>query len=555
MKPFRIVIFSSMLPSHPQQFLWRLSADLPQVVVAGVLYETKRRQLSRRERVKRAVKLSRDPDFIGYSVDKVRRQFRIRLEHLLDRLLRMLHAAPENSNRLSLSLIQLKEICKAKGIAFEITNDIHSEASLEFVRSLGADLGVIYGTRILKPQLFSIPRLGSINIHKHKVPEYRGSGAPGIWEMRDGKTEQGVTVHRVLKEVDAGGVVGEQSFSIEPFDTLTSVGLKADLVGFDCLIDVIGRASRGVWEETPQASQGTVYKGFQPHQFWAIEREILKKRKPFKPVTGRPLHKLVPRMLTYPALYFRNRRRARTKNFPVVILYHHLVTDRPMYMGLSTEQFFKHIRYLKKHYRIASLPEAMDMLHKGEVSEPTVVLTFDDGYRDNFICLRAVVEAENVPVTLFVCTDNIAKGSPFQHDLDRKELGFPPMTWDQVRYFDHHGVTIGSHTRTHFDCGSTDEAKLTSEIVGSLDDLRKELGHDVFYFSFPWGHPQNMSNEARRIAAETYSYVFSAFGGVSYGPLGRNTVIKRYGHPASLVELELLLQGVLDWDWKLRKNG
>src|SRR5207253_7102999 len=155
-------------------------------------------------------------------------------------------------------------------------------------------------------------------------------------------------------------------------------------------------------------------------------------REKYKPRKGRPLYKLLLRTLLYPVVYLRNRRFAREKNFPVVILYHHVISDRPHFMGCPTDYFLRHVRYLKKHYRLVPLSEALEMLRKGEVAQPTVVLTFDDGYEDNFLCLRAVVEAEHVPVTLFVCTDNIANCSPFQHDMDLGETGFPAMNWEQV---------------------------------------------------------------------------------------------------------------------------
>lgn len=216
-------------------------------------------------------------------------------------------------------------------------------------------------------------------------------------------------------------------------------------------------------------------------------------------------------------------------------------------MGLPTEHFLRHVRYLKRHYRIASLPEAMRMLETGTVEEPTVVLTFDDGYLDNFVALRAVAEIERVPVTLFICTEHVATGRPFQHDVDRGETGFPPLNGDQVRYLDTHGVTIASHTRNHFDCGATDEATLRYEIVGALDDLRRELGHDVPWFSFPKGFPKNMSEPAVRIARETYPYVFSAHGGANTPPVEPRTMLLRSSHPETLLELELACQGVLDF--------
>ena len=216
-------------------------------------------------------------------------------------------------------------------------------------------------------------------------------------------------------------------------------------------------------------------------------------------------------------------------------------------MGLSTDQFLRQVKFLKKHYRIASLPEAIEMLREGRVPAPTVVLTFDDGYEVNHLGLRAVIDSEEIPVTLFVCTKNVEEHRPFGHDLKRGEVGFFPLTWDHLKDFERQGSTIGSHTRTHFDCGSTDECVLRSEIVGAQADLRCHLGHDVPYFSFPWGYPKNMSSAALTIASETYPYLFAAYGGFNEVRNGASVVFKRVSWPESLLELELSLQGLLDF--------
>jgi peptidoglycan/xylan/chitin deacetylase (PgdA/CDA1 family) len=364
--------------------------------------------------------------------------------------------------------------------------------------------------------------------------------------MPDERIEPCVTVHRIAAKGNPTRVLAERALRIEPYDSGRSLALKADLLGFDCLIEAIRQESRERAVGTQSAPEGSFDRNCPVPGPTAGEPGTGQDRRSPEPHTGRSLYQLVPRMLAYPALSLRNRRRARNKDFPVVILYHHLIADRPHYMGMSTEQLLKQVRFLKRHYRIASLPESVAMLEEGAVSEPTVVLTFDDGYEDNFLGLRAVVEAENVPVSLFVCTDQITHSSPFQHDLDRNERDFRAMNWDQVRYLDRHGVTIGSHTRSHFDCGSADTAVLESEIAGSLDDLRRELGHEVPYFSFPWGQPRNMSDAARCIAAKTYRYVYSAFGGVNHAPLHPASLINRCSQPQSLLELELLLQSVLE---------
>ena len=547
MSRFRIVIFTSMPPAAVRHFLRRLDADLPEAEVSGILYETARPPLPLGRRLGRVKKHLRDPDFIRFAAHKTAERFRRTGERALSRLLHAAHATRPNGAANPPD--EFAAECEARGVAFRLTGDIHDEASLAFVASLGADLGVIYGTRILKPQLFTLPRLGSVNIHKHKVPDYRGSGAPGLWELRDGRSEQAVTVHRVTKDVDAGAVLCERSFPIQPLDTLASIGVKADLVGIECLIEAIRAEAEGRPSETPQPQEGKVYKGFQPHQIYAVEREISRKRQAFRPARGRGLPKLAARSLAYPALYLKNRRRAREKSFPVVILYHHLIADRECLLGMPTENFLRQVRFLKEHYRVASLPEALAMLERGEVEEPTVVLTFDDGYAENFLGLRAVAESEDVPVTFFVCTTHVTERTGFQHDIERGEHGFPAHDWDEVRYLDRHNVTIGSHTRTHFDCGdAADEARLRDEIAGSLEDLRRELGHDVPYFAFPKGYPHNMSQPARAIAAETYPYVFSACGGVNYAPLKPGSILKRVSLPQSLFELELALQPVLDFE-------
>ena len=548
---FRIVIFTSATPPELRHFLWRLRVDLPEVEVAGVLYETGRPRLPLSRRIDRVRRHLGDVDFLRYTASRAGARARGALARVATRALHAVHATKGSPNPGPLTLDELVREDEGARMPFHVTADLHDEASLAFVAGLGADLGVIYGTRILKPELFTIPRLGSVNIHKHKVPDYRGSGAPGLWELRDGATEQTVTVHRVTREVDAGVVLGERSFPIEPLDTLASVGLKANLLAIDCLVDVIRAESRGESVERPQGSAGTVFKGFQPHQIWAIERAIRARRPRFRPELGRSILRLIPRVLAHPCVVLRNLRRAREKRFPVVILFHHLVSDREKFMGIPTDYFLRHVKFLKEHYRIVSLPEAVGLLESGEVDAPTVALTFDDGYAENFLGLRAVVEAENVPVTMFVSTHHVAERSEFRHDVDAEEHGFPALSWDEVRYFDRHNVCVSSHTRTHFDCGATDEARLRDEIAGSLEDLRRELGHDVLYFSFPKGHPEHMSEPARRIAQETYPYVFSASGGVNHAPLERGAVLKRASHPQSLLELELALQSLLDLEGSL----
>lgn len=93
--------------------------------------------------------------------------------------------------------------------------DFHVDESLTALRALRADLAVIDGTYILKESVFTIPRLGAINLHCGRLPDYRGA-PPGFWELFNGEHEVGVTVHRVTAGVDEGPILRQALVPLDP---------------------------------------------------------------------------------------------------------------------------------------------------------------------------------------------------------------------------------------------------------------------------------------------------------------------------------------------------
>jgi folate-dependent phosphoribosylglycinamide formyltransferase PurN len=90
----------------------------------------------------------------------------------------------------------------------------HSEACRDFLEGMAPDLGVVVGTHILRSEIFSRPRLGSINLHLGAAPEFRGS-SPGFYEMLEGVTEVGVTIHRVTDTLDGGNILLQERFPLD----------------------------------------------------------------------------------------------------------------------------------------------------------------------------------------------------------------------------------------------------------------------------------------------------------------------------------------------------
>ncbi|MDZ7697246.1 MAG: formyltransferase family protein [Deltaproteobacteria bacterium] len=111
-----------------------------------------------------------------------------------------------------------KEMSLKAGISRYDFDDFHSPECLKLISQIKPDVGVVAGTYILKPSLFEIPRLGSINLHSGRVPEYRGS-APGFWELYNGEAEVGITIHKVVKRLDAGPILLQELFPLNGVPT------------------------------------------------------------------------------------------------------------------------------------------------------------------------------------------------------------------------------------------------------------------------------------------------------------------------------------------------
>lgn len=105
------------------------------------------------------------------------------------------------------------EIAAENKIPVHRVADFHDAASVKLMSETKADLGIVYGTNIIKESVFSIPRLGSINLHQGLAPRYRGS-APVFWELYNDESEVGITVHRVAAKVDAGDIVLQRTVAL-----------------------------------------------------------------------------------------------------------------------------------------------------------------------------------------------------------------------------------------------------------------------------------------------------------------------------------------------------
>ena len=116
-------------------------------------------------------------------------------------------------------------------------DDIHSTDTLRLIERLEPALGLVYGGPILRPELFSIPSLGTLGIHHGKVPHYRGKKTT-FWAMYNGEPDVGVIIQKIGSNLDAGDIVMQANLSVgrEP---LPRVRRKLDEIGLDLYLSAI----------------------------------------------------------------------------------------------------------------------------------------------------------------------------------------------------------------------------------------------------------------------------------------------------------------------------
>lgn len=246
------------------------------------------------------------------------------------------------------------------------------------------------------------------------------------------------------------------------------------------------------------------------------------------------------------------RRRRRRGDFRVFILeYHDVAADGTEREGvIAAERFRRHLRWLKRHYRPATLASVGELLATREPwTEDRVVVTFDDGYAGNHAGAWPALRDESVPATIFLATDFL-DGSDLWFDTawrsleaarraglpaatrrglartlgvapDAIRLGQParlirrlkyspppvrlraveilgdadlprapaarPLAWDQVREMQAGDVEMGCHTASHPILSTLDRAEQSAEIRRARDRIAIETGTVPRSFAFPNG--------------------------------------------------------------------
>ena len=135
---------------------------------------------------------------------------------------------------------------------------------LESVRNLNADVFVVVAFRMMPQVLFSIPRLGTFNLHGSLLPDYRGA-APINFAVINGETKSGVTTFFINEKIDEGHILLQAETNILPEDNAGTLHDKLMEIGANLVVETLNGLSENTIKEKPQPEKEnpkTAYKIF-----------------------------------------------------------------------------------------------------------------------------------------------------------------------------------------------------------------------------------------------------------------------------------------------------
>lgn len=183
----------------------------------------------------------------------------------------------------------------------------------------------------------------------------------------------------------------------------------------------------------------------------------------------------------------------------VLVLNYHKIDNTHHSLAVAPADFESQIKYLSDHGYNSISP---DELYEGlagtrELPEKPVLITFDDGYKDNYTNAFPILKKYGFKATIFAVTSFLGKYPHY-------------FTWDQAREMEKSDISIQSHTVDHKSMTDLTDEQLRDELVESKKKAEEELGHSVDYVAYPTGtynlHIAEMAKEAGYKAAFTIKY-------------------------------------------------
>lgn len=183
----------------------------------------------------------------------------------------------------------------------------------------------------------------------------------------------------------------------------------------------------------------------------------------------------------------------------VTVLNYHKTEDVHNSLSVPPAEFDAQMKFLWEHnYHTISPDELYSSLSgNAELPENPVLITFDDGYEDNYLYAYPILQKYGFKATIFVISGYVGVQPHY-------------ITWQQAREMRDYGFNIESHTVSHRSMTDLTDEELKTELVESKKKIEAEMGHTVNFMAYPTGtynlHIAQLVKDAGYKAAFTIKY-------------------------------------------------
>jgi peptidoglycan/xylan/chitin deacetylase (PgdA/CDA1 family) len=234
------------------------------------------------------------------------------------------------------------------------------------------------------------------------------------------------------------------------------------------------------------------------------------------------------------------------------VLMYHKVNDLPNNrMSMPVSLFDEQLAHLRElGYQVVDLDAVLAHYGLGALlPDRAVLITFDDGYRDNLVNAAPLLKKHRYPAVQFVPIAYVGDGQPLPHEryLAAHGVHNPTVDWDEIRELERYGVRIESHGISHKPLAELEIDEAAREIAISKLKLEEKLGRPVRAFSYVKGSEADYKPVHPSLVKQAgYDIAFTAVSGANT-PLSDPLQLRRYNvEPYSFRTFELVLAGACD---------
>jgi peptidoglycan/xylan/chitin deacetylase (PgdA/CDA1 family) len=234
------------------------------------------------------------------------------------------------------------------------------------------------------------------------------------------------------------------------------------------------------------------------------------------------------------------------------VLMYHKVNDLPgNRMSIPVTHFDEQMEQLRElGYVVVDLDAVRAHYREGApLPAGAVLITFDDGYRDNLLNAAPVLERHGYPAVQFVPIAYVGESRPLPHETHLAAHGVrnPTVDWDEIRELERYGVRVESHGISHKPLAELEIDEAAREIAISKLKLEERLGRPVRAFSYVKGSEADYKPVHPSLVRQAgYDLAFTAVSGANT-PRSDPLQLRRYNvEPYSPRTFELVLAGACD---------